>query len=142
MSRTGGDVDEIARVDLDRVDRIAVVRVEVKDVATPDDEAHLVLGVAVLLVELVEHFLKVRQGGRDVDDIGGDVATPFLERGDLRLVGGEDLLRPGIAVDAAFDRPALVLDAVRKEEGADRVRIVDDAVFGGNAEECHNFDEE
>jgi len=31
---------------------------------------------------------------------------------------------------------------VRKEEGADRVRIVDDAVFRGNAEECHNFDEE
>src|SRR5262249_58047677 len=87
----GGPGDRAPRVDLDGEDR-AVGRVDVEQAAPFDDETDLVFVVPVLAAELREHHVEVRRIGLDVDHVGGHVAAARFERGDLGVVGVENLL--------------------------------------------------
>src|SRR5690606_17931126 len=100
MPRSGGNIDQIARLDLNGEHR-AVLRMNVEDAATFNGEADFVFTVGVLLAEFGQHGVQVGRLRVDVDDVCRHKPTQLLEAFDLGGVGGQDFFVAGVGADAA-----------------------------------------
>ena len=136
MAGSPGHPEQVAGVHLDGYHR-SFRGVDVEKPAPFDDEAHLVLVVPVLDVELVEHRVEVRGSGIDVDDVGGDVAAFLFELLDLGAVGLEDLLGRRVRGHGMGRLPALVVDAEAGEIRGDLLFVLYLPVLIGNRQDGH-----
>ena len=94
-------------------------------------------GVGMFLVELVQHGLESGNIGRDVDDVGGDVASAGLQAIDLGRIGRKDLIGRGLTVHPPRHRPLFIPDAMGGQVRPDGLGIGKNPVFCRNSQQRH-----
>lgn len=127
MVRPAGNAHEVAGLDLQRRDRL-VGNGEMEDTATRDHEAHLVLVVPVLDLELVKHLIESWRVRAESDDVSVRVAALGLESIYVLAKRVEDCLCGRVVVNGSGGLPAFVGDADLSQPAADRVLVGDGQV--------------
>ncbi|MNP23916.1 hypothetical protein D3C76_1166460 [compost metagenome] len=94
-----------------------------EEAATGDEEAHLVLAMAVLVEELGAQFGLLRVVGGQADHVHRDIALFLHQPVDLRPVGGDHFLLAGARGDGGGSLPALEAHTDGRKGGGDVIQV-------------------
>lgn len=142
VGRAVGDADEIALLADYGVDPAFGMQIE--QTAAFDEEAHLELGVGVLVEELGAQGLAVGMVRRHAKDVDRAEAVLGHQTVDVAAIGGDDVVRRRIRRQDAVRLPALEIDAECAELAPDVGEIGEHRlgyrlVFGVNAQLAHRI---
>ena len=123
MLHAAGNVDHISALDGYAKDWSSF-GIQVKDAFSGNGEADFILAMGMLFVELLEHGVHVGRVRVDIDHVGGNETTFFLDLFDLRGIFCQDVLIGGSWTESSRNLPLFEPNPERLQKLGDLGGIV------------------